>query len=253
MFRLRAAHLEAFETAARAEFEEEMLVHLEAHAPKQFEMIGKFEMRRVIQVGIRGAALYGLTNRGPVRFYIDLMCILGSNFDTDPLLPWAGKVLGTWKSGDQMAQADRLYDELLAYRAEVVGPDSVFEKAALRRVNPELFQSLLSPKAVSDGRVVLTLHDIYPQKAARAGQRAMETFVARGSMLAKSNAIAGGLGSSIVIILMYLFGHGCAADPLLPWIGQALRNCAGRSSSQEMELLFSTLMQHLERKLSGLE
>ena len=88
MLEIREEQMAVFDQAARKSFEDEMVQHLAEFVPKQCEVIGEQQVRKVIQLGIERARIYSLTIRGPVRFYIELMFVFGSDFDTDPLLSW---------------------------------------------------------------------------------------------------------------------------------------------------------------------
>lgn len=93
MLIIRKETMEVFEEALLRNFEDEMVQHIKQFTPRHSEIIGEQCVRQVAKMGIERARQYGLTNRGPVRFYIELMFMLGSNFDTDPQYPWAGEIL----------------------------------------------------------------------------------------------------------------------------------------------------------------
>jgi hypothetical protein len=121
MLEIREEQMAVFDQAARKSFEDEMVQHLAEFVPKQCEVIGEQQVRKVIQLGVERARIYSLTNRGPVRFYIELMFVFGSDFDTDPLLSWAAEILGDVLT-NQMAKAGRLYEKTNDYLEKVSGP-----------------------------------------------------------------------------------------------------------------------------------
>jgi hypothetical protein len=121
MLEIREEQMAVFDQAARKTFEDEMVEHLAEFVPKQCEVIGEQQVRKVIQLGVERARIYSLTNRGPVRFYIELMFVFGSDFDTDPLLSWAAEILGDVLT-NQMAKAGRLYEKTNDYLEKVSGP-----------------------------------------------------------------------------------------------------------------------------------
>ena len=55
---------------------------------------------------------HGFTNRGPLRFYLELMCVHGWFFDEDPQNPWASVTLNTASLDDQMARSERLAERI---------------------------------------------------------------------------------------------------------------------------------------------
>ena len=74
-------------------FEAWMLAHLRKFFPERCEALGETQLRETIQFGIKRAAAYGITLKRDVCKYLDLVIVLGRNFDEDRTLPWAGKIL----------------------------------------------------------------------------------------------------------------------------------------------------------------
>ena len=73
MLQMRDEQMAAFERAARETFQNKMVEHLKVFTPQHFQVIGEAGVRHVIRIGMARAKAYGLTNQGPVRFYIELM------------------------------------------------------------------------------------------------------------------------------------------------------------------------------------
>src|SRR5258708_1898210 len=105
--------MEAFRTMAEYAFETEMVVHLAEFSPLLSKTAGEEQMRKTIRLGIAQASSHGLTNRGPVRLYLELMLLFGSHFDTDPQYPWATAILKNLSAGDQMQRAEILFQKTL--------------------------------------------------------------------------------------------------------------------------------------------
>lgn len=72
-----------------------MVIHLRESFSKQTELLGEPKLREVIRLGIKRAAVYGITIERDVCHYVDLMMVWGSDFDRDTNLPWAGQILKT--------------------------------------------------------------------------------------------------------------------------------------------------------------
>jgi len=115
-------------------FENEMVEHIKEFTPQHSSEIGDIAVRKVVQVGIDRAREYDLTNRGPVRFFIEMMFILGCSFDTDPQYPWVKKILkDSAETSDQMKRADSLHIKLIDYMEKVIGPENKHEQMAYER------------------------------------------------------------------------------------------------------------------------
>src|SRR5215469_1145632 len=118
--------MEVFRRAARRAFEDEMVTHLTEFSPPLIKTLGEEQLRNAIDFGIVRAASHGLTYRGPVRLYLELMLLFGSYFDDDPQYPWAGEILSSHDAASQMERADRLYQRTIEYRKITAGPEDIY-------------------------------------------------------------------------------------------------------------------------------
>lgn len=251
MLQIRGEQVEAFDRAAREEFERELLAHVKDFVPKHAKALGDEGCLKVIRLGIERAATHGFTYRGPVRFYVELMIKFGSGFDTDPQLPWAVAALAD-KSGDQMARAERLYEKYLDYDAAVVGPESEYARAAIRR------SSRLKPADVvvgPEGRaawLVARLKEYYPEKAADLGDAGLAALVPRGEQLATKYGITSDFGAVVFTVLMFALGHQFDTDPRFPWIEGTLTADRADDPDRRAERLATKALAFAARALANL-
>lgn len=220
---IRQAQMDELKKARLRAFEDEMVPHLAAFSPPLFNTLQEPQMRLVIQHGIVRAGEHGLTFRGPVRLYLELMLLFGSAFDTDPQYEWATTILQDRDSAPQMERADRLYEKTLEYRAKVGGPNDTFTLQALRRLHQLASQEV--PIAASDvtGSVLEQMEQVYPEKTAYVGEEALKLLINRGEEVAHGYGFAKARAVALPPVLMFAFGHGCIDDPLYPWIGRTLK------------------------------
>jgi len=95
MLTIRPAQVEVFSEAAMKSFEELMLPHLKKFFPAFCEATAEPKLKELIRYGVKRAASYQITAKRDVSRYIDLMVSLGTDFDKDKQLPWAGEILRT--------------------------------------------------------------------------------------------------------------------------------------------------------------
>jgi hypothetical protein len=253
MLQIRAQQMTAFEQAALRAFEDEMVVHLKKFTPQHCEVIGEPTVRSVIRLGMARAKTYGFTNRGPVRLYLEMMFMFGSDFDSDPLLPWGPKILNDSESADQMLRADRLYGNLLDYLQNVAGPDNAYIKEALRRASLQRFEELPLPAGDFEREMIARLKANYPQKCEYVGESALRELIPLGISLARKHSVSTETGKVFLIGLMFAKGHGFATDPQLPWIRGTLTNPAITDPNKRIERLYSKVMTYLRHVLASLE
>ncbi|MPZ41808.1 MAG: hypothetical protein GEV05_00105 [Betaproteobacteria bacterium] len=215
-------HMAALHRTAGVQFENEMVAHGLQFAPKLAKVIGEEQLRRAIRAGSTRAQQHGFTQRGPVRLCIEAMFLFGSAFDDDPQYPWARAILQA--DAEQMTRANRLYEKVLDYQQKVSGPDGVNTREALRKL-AQLSQRPPAPPhgSIEDG-VMWELANVFPEKAAYAGKEALRGLVAEGIAAARKAGFEAARSQTAVVMLMFMFGHGCSDDLLYPWIARTLHD-----------------------------
>src|SRR5262245_9472927 len=103
------------EAAAIRRFEDRTSLHLKRFFPRHCSLLGDAQIRLVSRLGWRRASQYGLTEERCRRSYVEFMCLLGSGFDNDVLLPWARDTLTDRTTTSQIARTDHLYDRVWEY------------------------------------------------------------------------------------------------------------------------------------------
>src|SRR5258707_14386417 len=184
MWTIRQQQADAFSKTALQKFEDEMVEHLKKFSPQHCKVAGEPAVREVIRMGIENAKKYGLINRGPVRFYIELMFMFGSYFDSDPQYPWTGAVLKDPEVIDQTARADRLYDAMNKYLAEVSGPEHQYLIEAMRRMSQLRIEDFFSPGQNLEESILAKLNSVYPQRSKYLGEPVLRVMIRHGFKLA---------------------------------------------------------------------
>lgn len=227
-----------------------MVAHLAKYAPKHCEVIGEDAVRAAIRLGMDRARTYGLTNRGPVRFYLESMFMFGSDFDTDPQFSWATAILNDGRLSDQMAKADRLYETAMAFVDEIAGPGYRHAIKALRRARRISLDELPSPGAGFVDQMMAKLEAIHPQKVQYLGKDATRGLIAYGATLCDDLSLAPERGAGLCVAAMFAVGHGFGRDPLLPWMARTIVNPAIVSPEARVNRLYSRIMTYLDHVLA---
>jgi hypothetical protein len=251
MWTIRQEQTVAFRQYHLQKFEHEMVVHLERFAPKHWKVIGEPTGREVIQLGIQQAQKYGFTNRGPVRFYIELMFMFGSYFDTDPQYPWAIAVLNDRSDRHQMTHADRLFDAAREYIAQVVGPKDKYLLEALHRLSKTRIERLLRPEAPLEETAFRALHSIYPQNCEYLGEMVVRESIRYSLGLARSSyGFTTAKGALLIVALTFFVGRDFSNDPLYGWIARRLDARRQPDPTARVEELYSKAMLYLRNTLA---
>src|SRR5215216_3572942 len=100
MLNIRKEQMVLFGQEALRRSEQEMLAHSKEFSPTLCNTLTDDQLRIAVGQAMRRAGGYGFTNRGPIRLYIELSILFGSDFDADPQCFAFAKFLNA--GGDQM-------------------------------------------------------------------------------------------------------------------------------------------------------
>jgi len=243
---IRKEQFDSFSGAAVHNFENEMIEHLRRFSPRISRIVGDQGLLDEIRLGIQRAESYGFTNRGPARFYIESMFALGTGFDTDPLLPWAGEILRGRVPEDQMARADGLFRAADRYLTEVAGPDNEYALDALSRIRTLRKEDFRGFGSNYHERIIAELRRMYPRKAAYAGEAGLRSLIQEGFTASRECAITSEFGVTLILGMMYGFGHGIIGDPLYPWVAATLNHALVPNPNDRAERLFDKLKVYVD-------
>jgi hypothetical protein len=250
MLTIRQEQAEAFRQHHLNKFEDEMVEHLRKFSPRHSKVAGEPAVRQVIRMGMEKARSYSLTNRGPVRFYIELMFMFGSYFDSDPQYPWARAVLADPESLDQSVRADRLYERTNQYLAKASGPDHCYLIEAMKRLRQAQVQDFVLPDRNLEEAVLTGLHAMYPQKCEYLGEAALAKVIRRGLEISEAYSFATEKGKILMIALTFSTGHGFPQDPLCGWIAKRLHDTRRTDPVRRAEDLHSKALLYLDHILA---
>ena len=104
---IRPEQLRFFSDLAERSFEDWLLSHVKKFFPAQFDAVGEADIHEIIRRGRERASQHGFRARRDVCKYIDLMIVLGRDFDTDVRTQWAAEILA--RSGDREATMRALF------------------------------------------------------------------------------------------------------------------------------------------------
>jgi hypothetical protein len=203
-------------------FESRLIDHLASFSPWHASSLSDAQLRRAVRSGIDRAEAHGITKTDAVRFYVEMTVIFGSSFDTDPLVPWAGQILRDPASRDEMPRVLRLHDALLAYRHAVNGGGGSTTAETLRKLLELAGSSVSIANLRVETTALETMRWLNPSFCAYVGEPALREMRSRGPELASQLGVATDEGILLVEALMFVLGHGFAADPFHPWVATSL-------------------------------
>ena len=214
--------MKAFDDAALLRFENEMMVHSHRFTPQLSKVLGKEQLRGALRQAIHRATTHGFTNRGPIRLYVELMFLFGSDFDTDPQYLRIAEALPS--SADQMERAEVIYKIVLEYQEEVSGPDAENLYRGLKAISAQAREPDSFSKKNFEEQMLLKMKQVFPQKYVYVGDDGLRALIAEARDKAQAYRLPTLRNEALMVSLMFTLGHGCTTDPLYPWIPRTLTN-----------------------------
>lgn len=251
MLVIRKEQVDALGVGMLKGFENEMVQHLAEFSPPLFKVIKEPQMREVIRFGFKQCDKYGLTLRGPMRLYLEMMLLFGSYFDTDPQYPWASEILFDRHSVSQMQRAESLFEKIVDYQEKVSGPQGANTRKALEGVLAISREPLNFSAGEFDESARREIHKVFPEKAEYVGRENLTTLIRAGKTEARKYGFPATRGDTLMVVLKFAFGHGCADDPLYPWIGRTLRDEKIKDGEARAARLEKKAVTWVEHVLSG--
>lgn len=117
MLKIRQEQRAVLSEHAASDFEDRMVAHVREFFPEAYRDLGEQRTRALIQDGITNAARYDMWSEQDICRFIDLMLVLGRDFDLDPELSWIAEILRQ-SSTEQSLRLDQIYGTLLAQSEE---------------------------------------------------------------------------------------------------------------------------------------
>lgn len=253
MLVIRPEQMRVFEKAQVERFADELVTHIEGFAPIQFVPMGKGAVRNTISLGLKNARRHGFIRKGSARFYVEVMFMLGSFFDTDPQYRGITQALFDQNDAGELVRADRLYGMIMEYVDTTSGPQHEYERLALNRAVQAQYENVVAFAKRPTSDLVNALYRIHPEKVQILGEYAIAALVDKAYSIAAGQGSGWFDGGPLFACLMFAFGHGCFNDPQYPWIAGALENAKSTEATVVFERLFQKFLVFLNQAKSKLE
>lgn len=196
----------------------ELVTHCDEKFPYLKKTMGAENLEQVLRKGINKANEQGFTQRGPVKFYIDLLIVFGWSFETDPQYAW---IIGALEKQQHLTQLDStslLYDHTIKYLNNISGERSQYLFDAAIELDQLTLDAINLPRENYIQQVHAFLERVYPQKYHNTQSDNLTLLIKQGITksyheynFVESNHV------SLVVLLMFLLGHEFDYDPFYVW------------------------------------
>ncbi len=111
MLTIRKEQMAVFEAHLERRFRASLHQHVRKDLEAEAKPLSDVELDRLVTLAIERGRTYGVTSERDVGLFLDLMLLKGRDFDRDPKLLWARKILND-KSQDGPTKMKAIYGRL---------------------------------------------------------------------------------------------------------------------------------------------
>jgi len=270
MLKIRKEQYEELGKVSLKRFEDSMVEHIREFFPEQYDALGETVVRNVIEYGVDRAEAHGFETEPDVNMYIDLMLLLGSNFDTDPQLPWAAEILQEESTEDELTEeestedesiedesiaepvgrVEKLYDQAIEYLDRIEGPEDEYLVNALDEFSDISFEELpLTRSEDIENTTISLLRRIWPEKCQVVGHAALRNLIRYGGESAQCYNITSQRGVVLYTVLMFMLGSGFDTDPQFPWAASTVKDESTINEAARIDQLYKKAIAFLDEWL----
>lgn len=251
MLIIRKEQVDVFKQISINRFEKKLILHVQTVAPEIAKVSGESNIRLFVREGIQQAFSYGFSYQGTVRFYIDMLLLLGYGFSDDPQFPWVSKILNSSDDRGQIFRANQLFVSLKNYLHIIYGKNNIHLIEAIQKFNT--FSSLNNEYDINSSQEFLDIFmSIYPQKAKHLGNNHLLELMDNAKKVSLLLSMTNKSSFVIITILMFSFGHKVFEDPLYPWVYK-LANNVELEETERIYILQNKLKIYLDHVLINLK
>lgn len=235
---IRESQIKALEAAAVDNFVLEMFQHCREFSPHLCKTLKEEQLEAAIREGIARAENYGFTQRGPVRFYLDLMIVFGSSFDTDPQYPWTAEILAKTEEMTQIQRSEALHEKTAEFLEKVDGEKNAYTLEALQELSDRIKAGLAFKRENFDSDLLNLMNEVHPRKYEATGEEELRQLIKNSRKKAITDfGFKEPRAVALIVVLAFAFGHQFDADPFLPWISRTLtkENETPEAKAEELE------------------
>lgn len=213
-----------FEDAAMRRFEDSMIEHVRTYFPNHYQIAGEDGTRDVVRYAVERAARHGHDTERSVCFYLNVMLILGGNFDTDPQLPWAAEILAD-EIPEPEYRIEKLADTAVEWFSGIAGPQNRHLNQTLLLLHRDSGTVLSAPRSGALQEHLLgVLSRISWNKYTAVGEDRLRQLIAAGLAETEIYGLASDFGATVYVAFMFVLGRGFVSDPLHAWARDVLND-----------------------------
>lgn len=246
MLIIRNRQIKDLELVRPETFRPRMLQHIANEFPETAEMCGEEGILRIIDSGLSRIGQYGLKSNFEACLFIDMTIMLGTGFDTDPLLPWARKILSE-AYPDKTAQIERLMWSATDFQKKAIPEEGGYPLVTFTKMMDSDYDDLEDRiKTITDEEFLTFLNELWPQKFAQIPAEAFKSLFEQSISLAAGYRLTSKEAVRYYQLLMFLLGHRFDMDFQYAWMMNILTDPAYDDEYYKLCSLHFTVQKYFE-------
>ncbi|WP_275360824.1 hypothetical protein [Xenorhabdus bovienii] len=201
---------------------DELVAHCNESYPYLEIKLGKDELRKALKDAVEKAKNDGFDQRGAVQFYIDMLILFGTEFQTDPQYTWIKTNLDNHSHLGQLEKTSLLYHEVTRYFNEVHGEQDKHLKTSILKFQNINIERLNVQWNTYESNVDALLKSLYPQKHQYIKQNDIKKLIQFGVEKSDQYGIKNSNCSAFLTLIMFLLGHKFDQDVFLSHLNMRL-------------------------------
>jgi hypothetical protein len=251
MLTIRKEQMRVLGSVALRSFEMALVRHFFEFFQDECRLLGTHQVRRVVQLGMSRAMPLGYKTNREIGLYINLMFMLGSDFENDPQIPWARDQIrdqGVFRPYDRIR---RVFQSALDYLGETSGDNNGNLVRALIRIRDyNLAAAPTSSGQQLEDDLFELFGKLHPQKQGVQGEQPTRALIRLAGERVKEYGPTSNPALAVYSVLMFMLGAGFDKDPLYPWASEVLNLTDDRREPARVPSLHYAAMEHLRESLT---
>ncbi|VAW73628.1 hypothetical protein MNBD_GAMMA10-1203 [hydrothermal vent metagenome] len=249
MLIIRNDQLKAFSRIKLNKFEEKMYVHAKKHFSDEFYGLESKNLIEVSSKAIEKGKLYGFHTQKHVFYFLSLMFLLGSDFDSDVQLPWVYNYLTDQSVSSVDQRMENTWRAAIVFISRIAGDQLEFIRPVFYKLYKFNTQNLLHLTEDNfEKEINCFLLELYPEKYNYQMGGGNSALIKYGLNISEKYNVESSHGKAVIIVLMFVFGSGFYSDPLFYKISNVL-NSGTLDENNRINKLLKQIRKYLEAVL----
>ncbi|MEX1363998.1 MAG: hypothetical protein AB1Z98_12785 [Nannocystaceae bacterium] len=230
-----------------ARLRESVLEHLWQRVPNHCVILTDLRLRPAIDVAITRAARHGFYEPAQVRPFTVMMVMLGSHFDEDPFIPWAGEHLRRSARATRRHAIADLLATVSQHLEPLVGRHGEYYHRSLAWIGARTLDALAGTYAGDDEGLRLFVRHLYRRKHDGLGPVGVARVLHEAHAMAQRHGLITPEGTLVMVGLVLLLGWGVDRDPFHPWVDEILSEPSRQDPETRARRLYARALEVLAR------